>query len=194
MSLASHVQPRRFECLAALALVLLMSVLFASPASADCQVPNCRTCAPNNEFFCEVCAGSDFIHSNGQCSPRGTCSITSCERCEDGSITRCAQCEPGYVRTGNGLCASLVVCDMDKCAPQEELRSRLVHSTVQCSEGETMKEEGVYVCVATQKGGRAAAVSTALLGGSPWWLYAAITTAGAVGFGIWVLMRLRKKA
>lgn len=173
--------------------VFLLGTLLAHSTSADCQVPNCLSCSPKNEFFCEVCAGPEFIHSEGQCSPRGTCSITACEKCEEGSITRCQTCEPGYVRTVNGLCASLVVCAMDKCESQEELRSRIAQTTVQCSVTNAGKDDGAYVCVPVQSGRGSGGVGS-LFSRVPWWLFAATTTACAVGFGAWVLSRLRRKA
>lgn len=171
---------------------LLVCMLPSSLAHAFCQVPNCLTCAADNEFFCEVCAGADFIYSNGQCSPRGTCSITACEKCEQGTISRCQTCEPGYVRTVNGLCASLVVCEMDKCESKEELRSRIAQTTVECSVAEAVKEDGVYLCVATQAGSGSGAAGS-LWPRMPWWLYATITTGCAAGFGLWMVPRLRRK-
>ncbi|KAL7700554.1 surface antigen-like protein [Lotmaria passim] len=180
-----------------LPLLLLLLLLCFLPAHhqayALCQVPNCVTCSPNNEFYCETCVGPEFIHANGQCSPRGTCSITACEKCEEGTISRCETCEPGYVRTVNGLCASLVVCDMDTCEPQEAQRSRIAHTTVECSLQDSVKEDGVYVCVASRTGSGSGAAGS-LLSRVPWWLCAAISTACAVGFGMWVLSRLCKRA
>ncbi|KPA77626.1 surface antigen-like protein [Leptomonas pyrrhocoris] len=184
-------QMRRLALTVAAALLLCLL-----PSRADqppCQVPNCRTCAADNEFFCEVCSRPEFIHANGQCSPRGTCSITACEKCEEGTISRCQTCEPGYVRAVNGLCASLVECEMDKCTSREELRDRIAQTTVQCSVADTVKEKGVYVCVASKGGGGSVAAGS-FWQRAPWWLYATVTTGAAVGLGSWIVSRRRSKA
>ncbi|KPI82723.1 hypothetical protein ABL78_8264 [Leptomonas seymouri] len=181
---------RRFAFIAAVAL-LLLCVLLSSAIQTPCQVPNCLTCSTGNEF-CEVCTGSEFMLSNGQCSPRGKCSITGCEKCEEGSISRCQTCEPSYMRTVNGLCTSLVECSMDKCTLQYEQRSHVSQTTMQCSVGDTAEEGGAYLCVALQAGDGSSA-SHSFWPCVRYWFTATATAGAAVGFGCCMLARRRHK-
>lgn len=86
------------------AVAVLVALAFAGSAAAQaCQVPNCLTCDPTNQFSCTTCQDS-YIPSLGQCSPTGTCGVTYCTTCVVGKVNVCSVCQAGYVITAKGLC------------------------------------------------------------------------------------------
>ena len=90
--------------LVALLAVFVLAAPFAAAQTSECQVPNCISCASDNQYMCVACTSGYYLNA-GQCTPPTYCGVTNCVACMSGDPNRCASCAEGYVATAAGMCA-----------------------------------------------------------------------------------------